>query len=432
MHQTTGVAIIGAGPAGLLLGHILGQAGVPFMILERSSREHVLGRIRAGVLEQGSVDILAELGLDARLRERGLTHHGIYLQFERAAAPRRLPGARRPHRHGLRAAGARAPTCSPSTSASARASCSRPTTSSPSASPASDPRSSTRRTARCTSSSATSSSAPTATTASAASECPAGDLQVFERSYPFGWLGILADVPPSTDDLIYALHPDGFAMHSMRSLEVSRLYVQVGPRRVDRRLERRPHLGRAADPPRRRRLGRCRRAPITEKSITPMRSFVVSTMSSGRHVPRRRRRPHRAAHRREGPQLGDRRRRDARPRHPRPPRRRLDRPRPVQRPGARAAVEGAALLAVDDRDAARAPRGSGCLGARLPLPQPGRPARVRHRLDARACAASPSSTPASRSDASDRCASDRTSRAPTSAAGRRSSGRDRRTAPRGA
>src|SRR4029453_15990177 len=81
VHQTTGVAIIGGGPAGLLLGHILGQADVPFTILERSSREHVLGRIRAGVLEQGSVDTLAELGLDARLRERGLPHHGIYLQY---------------------------------------------------------------------------------------------------------------------------------------------------------------------------------------------------------------------------------------------------------------------------------------------------------------------------------------------------------------
>ena len=77
--------------------------------------------------------------------------------------------------------------------------------------------------------------------------------------------------------------------------------------------------------------------------------------------------------------------------------RRLDRPRPLQRPGARAAVEGAALLAVDDRDAARAPRGPGCLGARLPLPQPGRPARVRHRLRARDARASPSSTPAFRS-----------------------------------
>ena len=82
MRTSTSVAIIGAGPAGLLLGHLLAQAGVPFVILEAQTREHVLGRIRAGVLEQGSVDLLAEHGLDADLRERGLTHHGIYLQFE--------------------------------------------------------------------------------------------------------------------------------------------------------------------------------------------------------------------------------------------------------------------------------------------------------------------------------------------------------------
>ena len=78
----TGVAIVGAGPAGLLLGHLLREAGVPFVILEERSREYVLGRIRAGVLEQGSVDILRDLGLDANLRERGLVHGGIYLQYE--------------------------------------------------------------------------------------------------------------------------------------------------------------------------------------------------------------------------------------------------------------------------------------------------------------------------------------------------------------
>ena len=78
----TQVAIIGAGPAGLLLGHILHRAGIQFVILEQKSREYILGRIRAGVLEQGSVDILHELGLDSDLAERGLTHHGIYLQYE--------------------------------------------------------------------------------------------------------------------------------------------------------------------------------------------------------------------------------------------------------------------------------------------------------------------------------------------------------------
>ena len=104
---------------------------------------------------------------------------------------------------------------------------------------------------------------------------------ILERSYPFGWLGILADVPPSTDDLIYALHADGFGMHSMRSLEVSRLYVQVGPdESIDEWSDAR--IWDALQT----RLGvdgwELQEGPITEKSITPMRSFVVSTMSSGR------------------------------------------------------------------------------------------------------------------------------------------------------
>ncbi|MGH3705765.1 MAG: FAD-dependent monooxygenase, partial [Agromyces sp.] len=75
----TQVAIIGAGPAGLLLGHLLHQAGIDFVLLEQRSREYALGRVRAGVLEQGSVDVLREHGLDADLAAHGLTHHGIHL-----------------------------------------------------------------------------------------------------------------------------------------------------------------------------------------------------------------------------------------------------------------------------------------------------------------------------------------------------------------
>ena len=228
MHQTTGVAIIGAGPAGLLLGHILGQAGVPFTILEQRSREYVLGRIRAGVLEQGSVDILAELGLDRRLRERGLTHGGIYLQFEGERHHldfRELVGrtvtvygqqalvtdlleeherigsnivfeaedvepvgiaGRRPEVIYTKDGEVHELECDFVVGADGYHGICR-------------------------------------------QRIPSAELQVFERGYPFGWLGILADVAPSTDDLIYALHADGFGMHSMRSLEVSRLYLQVAP-----------------------------------------------------------------------------------------------------------------------------------------------------------------------------------------------------------
>ena len=280
MHQTTGVAIIGAGPAGLLLGHILGQAGVPFTILERSSREHVLGRIRAGVLEQGSVDILAELGLDARLRERGLTHHGIYLQFERQRHHvdfQELVG-RTVTVYGQQALvtdllaeherlGSRivfeADDVEPVGIAGKR------------------PEVIYTKDGEVHELECDFVVGADGYHGICRQRVPARDLQVFERSYPFGWLGILADVPPSTDDLIYALHADGFGMHSMRSLEVSRLYVQVGPdESIDEWSDAR--IWDALQT----RLGvdgwELQEGRITEKSITPMRSFVVSTMSSGR------------------------------------------------------------------------------------------------------------------------------------------------------
>jgi p-hydroxybenzoate 3-monooxygenase len=280
VRQSTSVAIIGAGPAGLLLGHLLAQAGVPFVILEAQTREHVLGRIRAGVLEQGSVDLLAEHGLDADLRARGLTHHGIYLQFE----------GQRHHVDFVDLVG-RTVTVYGQQALVHHLLAEHDRLGSDVVFEASDVE-------------------PVGVTGSRPTviyvkdgvteevECdfvvgadgyhgvcrrsiPDGGLDVFERSYPFGWLGILADVPPSTDDLIYALHRDGFGMHSMRSLEVSRLYLQVAPdESIDDWSDAR--IWDALQ----QRLGvdgwQLQEGPITEKSITPMRSFVVSTMQHGR------------------------------------------------------------------------------------------------------------------------------------------------------
>jgi p-hydroxybenzoate 3-monooxygenase len=276
----TSVVIIGAGPAGLLLGHILHQAGVDFVILERQTREHTLGRIRAGVLEQGSVDIVTELGLDSNLRARGLEHGGIYLQYEgerrhidfRALVGRTVTvygqqalvtdmlaeheriGSRilfeaaeaaisgiegsTPTVSYRHAGGAHELTGDFIVGADGYHGISRPS-------------------------------------------IPAAQLQVFEREYPFAWLGILANVAPSTDDLIYALHPDGFAMHSMRSRQVSRLYLQVDRNEsIDQWDDSR--IWEALQT----RLGvpgwTLTEGEITEKSITPMRSFVTSTLSSGR------------------------------------------------------------------------------------------------------------------------------------------------------
>ena len=136
----------------------------------------------------------------------------------------------------------------------------------------------------------------------------------WEKVYPYSWLGILADVAPSTDELIYAWHPDGFALHSMRSATVSRLYLQVpnGTAVEDWSDDRiwdalATRLGHGQDG------WRLTPGPVTEKSVLPMRSFVSDPHAARPPLPGRRRRPHRAPHRRQGPQPGGRRRRAARP-----------------------------------------------------------------------------------------------------------------------
>ena len=128
---------------------------------------------------------------------------------------------------------------------------------------------------------------------------PAGSI---EHEYPFAWLGILAAVAPSTDELIYAPHERGFALHSLRSPEISRLYLQVDPRRGHRGLAGRAHLGGVARCGWRSPGWQLADGPVLEKGITPMRSFVAEPMQSREAVPGRRRRTHRAGDRREGPE----------------------------------------------------------------------------------------------------------------------------------
>ncbi|MEV8214045.1 4-hydroxybenzoate 3-monooxygenase [Leifsonia sp. NPDC077715] len=271
----TQVAIVGAGPAGLLLGHILRRAGIDFVILEQKSRDYVLGRIRAGVLEQGSVDILRDLGLDADLAARGLTHHGIYLQYE----------GTRHHLDFVDLVGRTVTVYGQQALVTHLL--------------AEHDRlgSDVRFEVEGVSPRDIDTDAPYVRTADGERiDCdlvvgadgyhgvcrPAiPGVTALERGYPYAWLGILADVAPSTDDLIYALHPDGFAMHSMRSPQVSRLYLQVDPSETidewsdDRIWDQLQN-----------RLGvdgwTLHEGAITEKSITPMRSFVASTLQHGR------------------------------------------------------------------------------------------------------------------------------------------------------
>jgi p-hydroxybenzoate 3-monooxygenase len=275
----TTVAIIGAGPAGLLLGHILERAGIDFVIVELKSREYVLGRVRAGVLEEASADVLDSLGLGERMHAAGLVHEGIYLQYA---------GIR--HHIDFKGLIGRTVTVYGQQQVVNDLMLAHDRLGSAVYFECSDVRPHDIDTPR-----------PTVTFTHGGEELlveadfvvgadgfhgvcrtaiPAAELTVYERDYPFAWLGILADVAPSTDELIYALHEDGFAMHSMRSPEVSRLYIEVPPSESienwsDERIwatlqERLASPGWSLT-----------EGPITEKSITPMRSFVASTLQYG-------------------------------------------------------------------------------------------------------------------------------------------------------
>jgi p-hydroxybenzoate 3-monooxygenase len=280
MH--TQVAIIGAGPAGLVLSHLLDRHNIDSVVLEHRDRAYVEGRVRAGVLEQGSVDLLDELGLAGRLRREGLVHHGFFLQFEGERhridmheltggsaitvygqqevvkdliAARLAQGAPilfevshvtldgidgdRPCVRFQQGGEARELTCD--------------------------------YVAGCDGFHGASRQA-----------IPASALTMYQRSYPFAWLGILAHAAPASDELIYAYHERGFALQSMRSPTVSRLYVQCplddrmedwSDDRIWSELHARLDL---ADG------GLINDGPIFERGITAFRSFVVDPMHYGR------------------------------------------------------------------------------------------------------------------------------------------------------
>jgi p-hydroxybenzoate 3-monooxygenase len=274
----TTIAIVGAGPAGLLLGHRLAAAGIDYVIIEARSREYILSRVRAGVLEQASVDVLSSLGLDSRLKEHGMVHSGIYLQYE---------GAR--HHVDFHGLIGRTVTVYGQQQVVNDLILAHDAAGTAVYFESSDvlPRD-------------IESPRPTVgfvhegTEYSVEADFVVGadgfhgvcrtvmpaNITSFERDYPYAWLGILADVAPSTDELIYALHPDGFAMHSMRSHEVSRLYLQVDPDEgIENWSDARIWDGLHA------RLGLAgwtlEEGEITEKSITPMRSFVASSLNFG-------------------------------------------------------------------------------------------------------------------------------------------------------
>ena len=278
----TQVGIVGAGPAGLLLGHLLHLNGIDSVIVENRSRDYVIDRVRAGVLEQGTVDLLNAMGVGAGLHRAGLRHEGLYVSFQE-------------RRHRIDFAdltGGKAITVYGQNEVvrdliEVRKATARPL----------------HFEAEHVSVDALDSSAPMLRFRRGGVDhqvrcdfiagcdgfhgicrptIPSGVLTVYERAYPFGWLGILAEAAPSSDELVYTYHERGFALFSMRSPKITRLYFQVPPdesidawsdeaiwaemlERMTTRDGWQPNVGR-----------------IIQKSVTPMRSFVAAPMRHGR------------------------------------------------------------------------------------------------------------------------------------------------------
>ena len=277
----TQVAIVGAGPAGLTLARLLEREGIESVVLEDRSRDHVEHRIRAGVLEQGTTDLLVEAGVGDRMLREGIVHHGIELQFdgERHRIPlSELTGGRSIMIYGQ-------------TEVVKDLIAARLDTGLPLLFEVSDVTvhdvDSMRPKVRFSHK-----GAEHELECDAIAGCdgyhgvcrpsiPAGVLRESSREYPFGWLGILAAVPPSNDELVYAHSARGFALLSLRNPELSRLYIQCRPDEdlagwPDDRIWEELQL----------RLGldgwTLKEGPVLEKGVTGMRSYVAEPMSYGR------------------------------------------------------------------------------------------------------------------------------------------------------
>ena len=274
----TQVGIIGAGPAGLLLAQMLHQRGIDSVVLEARSRAHVESRIRAGLLEQGSVETMTEAGVADRLHREALVHHGLDLRFrgqDHRVDLSGLTGGKVVTIYGQQEA--------VKDMIAIRLAAGLPlhfevddvaihdiATTRPRVTWRQD---GTERVLDC----------------DVIAGCdgfhgicrpaiPAADLRIFDRIYPFAWLGILAKARPMSEELIYARHADGFALATMRSATISRLYLQCAPDE-DLATWSDDRIWAAL----RRRLGdTLEQGPILQRGVTAMRSFVAEPMRHGR------------------------------------------------------------------------------------------------------------------------------------------------------
>jgi p-hydroxybenzoate 3-monooxygenase len=276
----TQVVIIGAGPAGLLLGQLLQRASIDAVIVERRSADYVLGRIRAGVLEQGTVEVLEHAGVAGRLHAEGIRHSGVEIGFR---------GRR--HRIALQALTGKSVTVYGQTEITRDLMDARIASGAPSVYEAENvtvhdvasgaPRVSYQRGGQRHEIACDFVAGCDGYHGVCRQSIPSDRLKVYERVYPFGWLGVLADLPPPWQELIYANSDRGFALASLRSPTRVRCYVQCS---LEDRVEQwsdsrfwnefRRRMGEEV-------ADRLETAPSIEKSIAPLRSFVLEPLRHG-------------------------------------------------------------------------------------------------------------------------------------------------------
>jgi p-hydroxybenzoate 3-monooxygenase len=279
-RMRTQIAIIGAGPAGLTLGRLLEKAGIDAVIIERRSADYVLGRIRAGVLEQGTVDLMAELGVDARMKAEGIPHDGVELSFDGDM-----------HRVDFTALIGRKVMVYGQTEVTRDLMDARTASGATTIYDAEDvtlhdfdgsaPRVTYTKDGQAFEITCDFIAGCDGYHGVSRASVPEKSIQTFERVYPFGWLGVLVDQPPVAEELIYAHHARGFALCSMRSHTRSRYYVQVGASEKaeawsddafwdELRARLNPEVAE-----------QLQTGPSIEKSIAPLRSFVAEPLRFG-------------------------------------------------------------------------------------------------------------------------------------------------------
>jgi p-hydroxybenzoate 3-monooxygenase len=280
----TQVAIVGGGPAGLTLAHLLHQSKIDAIVLESRPRAYVESRVRAGVLEQGTVDLLCSMGVGERLRRQGLTHSGVALRFDDESHRidfADLTGGKSVTVYGQQEV--------VKDLIAALTSLAVPVMFEAEAL-ALGGLDGERVTLRYRDAAGTEHTVESDYVAGCdgfhgicRNAIPAAALTIYEHGYPFGWLGILAQSPPVSEELIYTNHERGFALVSMRSPTITRLYLQCG---VDEDISAWPDDRFWTEL--RLRLGSDRggpdvvEGPVTQKGITPMRGFVAEPMRFGR------------------------------------------------------------------------------------------------------------------------------------------------------